>query len=190
MLFINLLPQDKRAVVKKNIVLNLLISMLEFFIILAILISSVFIAGQGILEDNFNEAISQNALINTNFGLINQEIKNYNHQFNTAYSLLQKTTNWSLFLRDIFSLVGADLAIRDIALNPQQKKMTIVGFAAKREDLLLFLDQLKRTEFIASADSPLSNLFSRTNIVFEINIDLNLKAIERYYTFQNIVSGK
>ena len=181
MLFINLLPEDKRAIVRKNIILNLLISMLEFFIILAILVSSVFIAGRGVLEDNFNNAVGQNALINKNFGLINQEIKSYNDQFKSAYTLLQKTINWSVFLRDTFALAGSNISVRDISMNPQQKKMVIVGFAAQRDDLLLFLDQLKRSDYIARADSPLSNLFSRTNIVFEINIDLNLKAIERHY---------
>ena len=182
MLFINLLPEDKRIIVRKNIILNLLISMLEFFVILAILISSVFVAGRSVLENNFNNAISQNALINKNFGLINQDIRSYNRQFKEANSLLGKTIHWSKFLNDIFSLVGNSISIREISLNSGQKKMTIVGFATRRDDLLLFLDQLKRSEYIARADSPLSNLFSRTNVVFEINIDLNLRAIERLYT--------
>ncbi len=182
MLFINLLPEDKRAIVRKNIILNLLISMLEFFVILAILVSSVFIAGRSVLENNFNQAIGQNALINKNFGLINQEIRSYNNQFKVAYSLLGKTIQWSKFLKDIFSLVGDNVSIREVSLNSEQKKMTIVGFATRRDDLLFFLDQLKRSDYIARADSPLSNLFQRTNVVFEINIDLNMRAIERLYT--------
>lgn len=182
MLFINLLPEDKRAIVRRNVILNLLISTLELFVILAIIVSSVFVAGRSVLENNFNRAVGQNALINKNFGSINQEIRTYNNQFKETYNLFQKSVNWSGFLYDVFSTIGSNLAIRDIAINTQQKKMTIVGFAANRDDLLLFLEQLKRNSYIAHADSPLSNLFSRNNIVFEINIDLNIKAIEQHYT--------
>ncbi len=182
MLFINLLPEDKRAIVRKNIILNLLISTLEFLVILAVVVSSVFLAGQNALENNFNSAVGENALINKNFGLVNQEIKNYNNQFKETSDLLQKSINWSGFFNDIFSLIGPNISIREVSLSPQQKHMTIVGFAANRDDLIGFVDKLKHNDYIANADNPLSNLFSRTNIVFEITIDLNIKAIEQHYT--------
>ena len=182
MIFINLLPPDKKTIVKRDLIFTLVISTLEFFVILAVLISSVLIAGKQVLENNFNTAIGQNALITQNFGLINQEIRLYNNQFNTTDQLLNKSFSWSSFLFDITDLVGPNITLRTLTLNPETKKMTMTGFARGRNDLLDFIERLNKNENVAHAESPLSNLFSRSNIIFEINSDLNIKQIEKNYT--------
>lgn len=182
MIFINLLPPDKKAIIKRDLIFTMLISTLEFFVILAILISSVLIAGKQVLENNFETAIGQNALITKNFGLINREIRLYNNQFADADKLLGQSIDWSHFLLDISRLMGPNITLQNLTLNPENKKMTLSGFAVHRNDLLDFIDQLNKNENVSHTESPLSNLFSRNNIIFEINSDFNIKQIEKNYS--------
>lgn len=182
MIFINLLPPDKKIVVKRDLIFTLLISTLEFFVILAVLTSSVLVAGKTVLENNFNNAVGQNALINKNFGLINRDIRQYNDQFTDTENLFNQSLNWSHFLLDIGELVSTAVSLRNLSLNPETKKIIIVGFASQRNDLIDLLERLKKNDNLLRVESPISNLFSRTNIVFEITADLNMRSVQKNYS--------
>ena len=51
--------------------------------------------------------------------------------------------------------------------------MRVNGVAARREDLLAFETAMKQSPYVKSLESPISNLFQRTDISFHFDIVLN-----------------
>jgi hypothetical protein len=70
--------------------------------------------------------------------------------------------------------VPSGVRLTDLSLTREKNLLSVAGWAAKRDDFLLFKKQLEESGLVNNLDSPLSNLLTPENISFSLTAQLNL----------------
>lgn len=106
-----------------------------------------------------------------------QKVKKETMTFNKELQELDRAfpdRTWSALLLEIAKNAPETIRIKDIAHKETKEKeaFLIFGYAAKREDLILFEEALKKSTLLIHVTSPLSNFRKTENIEFTINAEL------------------
>lgn len=73
-------------------------------------------------------------------------------------------------LPDIERSIPSGITVNGISLDTQNNKGTIVGFAAVRNDVVAFKENLEKLPWISLVDSPISNIIRERDITFSFGI--------------------
>jgi Tfp pilus assembly protein PilN len=174
-IYLDLLPEEKKKEIKikknffKLIRSEVLLSVPigAFFCILAVI--------------NFSQDLRISALDTTiNIGNSQKEYKeleSYEEKFslmNTKVSALYKIQenhlNWSDVFQKINAVVPENVYIS--GLSTTDYHVSLVGKAKTRDDFLKFQDQIKNESCFTNVEVPLSNLVSKENVGFQVNIEI------------------
>lgn len=116
-------------------------------------------------------------------GLQYETIKYYENKFfeiNTKISKIASVANdqiyWSVLFSKLENAIPDNVAID--GLSTKNFAVFLAGKARTRDDLLIFKDNLTKEECFDNINLPLSNLVSKEDIVFQIDLEIKENCIK------------
>jgi Tfp pilus assembly protein PilN len=178
---INLLPESKKSEIKKAEKFRTILGW-EVVILCMGLIFFVFIAGiDYLLRFNLqlDELNKDNALSEEQYKTIDY----YENKFSEINAKLGKISSitdgqlyWSRLYFRLSQITPDNIEIT--SLSTKNFSVFLAGKAKAREDLLVFKDKLSQDECFENVDLPLSNLVSKEDIVFQMDLEVKEACIK------------
>lgn len=100
-------------------------------------------------------------------------IRDLNTQLGTVAALQTRYTDWIDFLVTFSSAVPKQVRVESIDIRKTTGQVEIHGFAASREDLIAFKQQLEDSGLFLSIVSPIANLIQKTDINFQFDATIS-----------------
>lgn len=182
MIYLNLLSDQKKEELKKKLFFEIITNVLEMLLAINIAVAIILLVAKIVLQNNFNETVSQSTLITTSYSAINQEIDKVNRELKLVDKLYKNAPLWSDLLMHLSKATPTDVNIRNASFNTLEKTASISGFALTRSGLLELIKNLESTNMFEKIESPISNIFERTNINFGLSANINLKNLLDLHT--------
>ncbi len=113
-----------------------------------------------------------------------QDLKKYEEKFEEinektaqAGEFQDKHVYWSQVLKETSQLVPDGVYLTAMVIK--ERKISLSGKARQRDTLLEFQNKLKDSPCLENVNMPLSNLVSRENVVFQIDINVKADCLKR-----------
>lgn len=174
MLYLNLLSPQKKQELEQSFIFAILGNMAEITLIIIIISSIILLSAKVVLSNNFEVIITQSALINREFGTINQDIKKLNKELHDIDAVQKNFVAWSKFMTEFSKTVPAGVRITDLGIKKDDGTINIAGYATDRANFLEFKNNLGDFALLSNLDSPISNILLPKDINFTFSARLNL----------------
>ncbi len=179
---INLLPPSKKEEIITAERFRSVLGWEAIILLLAILFFGFVFGVDSLL--NFNlRVISDNKNSDSRASQQYETIKQYEDKFsgiNSEIAKISNITSSQIYWSALFSKLG-DIIPDNVELSGISTKNYSIFFAGKaktREDLLLFRDNLSKEACFENINLPLSNLVSKEDIVFQLDLDIKEECIK------------
>lgn len=180
--YLDLLPEGKKEEIKKKKIFWLVIRQeVRLFIPLALFIAMLFAI-------NFNIGFQLSSL--EKFYALEQsqkeyqELKSYEDKFretnfrvSLASTLQSGHLRWSSVLKKISEAVPERVNLKKLATKDYS--VSVSGAARTRDDFLIFEEKIKTSDCFSEVNTPLSNLISKENVVFQIDFKVNDNCLKK-----------
>lgn len=166
--YINLLPPEEQQEIRlarinyqiQNfgswLVLSIFVLLVFLVIARMFLISELEVVFQQVREAAHTLSDSEKTKIRAEVQGLNQDLKNAN--------ILQAANqSWSPILRELASILPADVTLDSLKITREEKKIEINGRAAKRDSVLQFRRNLIGSENFQNVNFPLMNIEKATD---------------------------
>lgn len=174
MLYLNLLSPQKKDELEQSFIFGILGNMAEIALVIIIISSIILLSAKVVLNNNFEVIITQSALINREFGAINQDIKRLNKELRDIDAVQKNLYPWSIFLTEFSKTIPSGVRLTELSIKKDPGTITIAGYATDRANFLEFKNNLIDFPLITSLNSPISNLLLPRDINFNFDAHLNL----------------
>lgn len=181
---LNLLPEEKKEAVERRLHLRFLLWQLFLLFVLevfylGILVSTFLVLDYQLKGLNALGEASPVASVSDErrLGEYEQKFK----ETNTRVKVIGGIDRSHFHFTNAFTLLGPLLppGVTVDRISTKGYRVSLTGQAAKREDLLLFDDNLKRSETcITEVDIPISNLFSQKDIEFQADFSITSECLK------------
>jgi len=149
----------------------------EAAILFAVVMAMAFLFGINYVL-SLNEDIAHESRANASnsekyalIGKYESDFSDANSKISDLLSVASDQLYWSnLFIRMSRAVPGG---VDVISISTKDYSAVLTGEAATRDDLVAFKDALNSDSCFSNVDLPLSDLVSRDNIDFEINLNIN-----------------
>jgi len=176
MITLNLLSPAQKEALRSRVVFamleRLMISMVGVMLVASILLLLIKIE----LIKNLAE-VQTRQVLTADYAKANNDIRLLNQQITRIDALQKMAISPSSLLRDLAARAPAGITVSSLDFDVKSGSMRLNGAAARREDLLAFETAMKQSPFVKSLESPISNLFQKTDISFHFDIILNVAAL-------------
>lgn len=177
-IFLNLLPLEKREALTRRFYSRFFLWQTSLVLLLAVMYTGV-LGGIYILLHYQTES-AQATL--TNINQAEGEMKRLVHYQDVFKTLNAKTDETNRYLdkhfhwNNLFAMLDkiTPSGVSLIELTTKDYTISIAGTAATREQFLQFENALKQSDCTSDVKTPLSNLFSQTEVSFQM--DFNFKS--------------
>ncbi len=172
---INLLPPNKKEEVRIAEKFRSILGW-ELVILLMVVMFFGFIFSINYLL-NINLRLISDGKINEANGAQYDTIKYYESKFseiNTKMAKISSITNGQIYWSTLFSKLNNAVPdnVEISGLSTKNYSLSLAGKAKTREDLLVFKDNLEKEDCFENVDLPLSDLVSKEDIAFQIDLDI------------------
>lgn len=178
---INLLPENKKEeIARAERFRSVLGWEMIAFLIGAAVIS--FLVGVGYLLDfelKADDAMAKNGLSGEQYQTIDYyqaKFTEINAKLNKIVSIDASQLYWSRLFLKLDAIVPSGVEIS--ALSSKDYAVYLTGKAKNRDDLILFKERLSQDDCFQDVNLPLSDLVSKENIAFQIDLDVNSDCIK------------
>ena len=173
MIKLNLLSPQKKKEVEDHILYSSLKNVLGVLLIFVIFISIILLGSKLILAKNFETIVEQTTLIVKEYGGVNQNIRTINEKLKNISNTQNEFVTWSYHLSKLQKLIPENIEISTIILKKGNKESLVKGLAKNRDDLLTLKTNLENSDLFTVVELPFSNLLTRNNIDFELQLTLS-----------------
>jgi Tfp pilus assembly protein PilN len=173
MIPLNLLSPRKKKELSKEI---LLVSTKYVFAMSFILICSttiILLIAEFIVQNNFFQAVSQNALVTREYGALNQNVYTVNRQIGQLKLVQNKFIVWSTRLVALTNLTPKNVELYSVTVNSDTKDINLTGNAKTRDDLLQYKANLENSNLLSGVNLPIENLLEANNSYFDIKAKMS-----------------
>jgi hypothetical protein len=173
---LNLIPSYREEEIQKNKRFRLIIK-LELFMLVFVLIFFAFLLSLGYILD-LNLKFVSDEIESAWDKKQSDDIKKYEEQFNQTnadVAKIEKINRDQLYWSNIFSKIS-QASISGISMQSVATKeysVFLVGKADRRENLVAFKDSLEKDSCFSAVNLPLSDLVSKGNIDFQMDLAIN-----------------
>lgn len=179
---INLLPRDNKEEIAKA---NCFRAVLGWEAVIFSIISTgiVFLLGINYLLD-FNLRLVSEEKNNSSDSVQYETIKYYESKFSEINSKLSKISDVAsgqIYWSELFLKLNAAVpdAVELSGLSTKNFSVFLAGKAKTRDDLLLFKDNLSQELCFEDVNLPLSNLVSKEDVVFQIDLKIKEDCVKK-----------
>ncbi|MFC1612574.1 hypothetical protein ACFL29_01860 [Patescibacteria group bacterium] len=174
MLSLNLLSPLKRQQAANQTVLLSLQSFISWALIAICIAGMILLITKLIMQNSFNQAVKQGALVTQEYGTLNQKVYLANKKIAFLKSLQTSFIVWSPKFAELTSLAPNDIMLYSVNINHTTRDLQISGHAKIRDDLLIYKKQLEESKLLSQVELPIENLLESKNIDFTIRGKLAL----------------
>lgn len=178
MIKINLLPPQYKTEIEGRKYKFPIFALL--FLSLAILILSIgiILIAQNLQKNTLfafeNQNIAYENYLDTDGNkLIEDDIKEIESLSGIVSQVLDNRYEWLDILLEINEKLVPGITIRSMSVEKSENKIEMAGFAAGRQDLLNFEQQLEDSDYFENIILPSSNLISPINISFKLSFNVS-----------------
>lgn len=173
MLSLNLLSPAKKQEILRQMIFISLQNLISWAFISICAAGMVLLATKLILQNSFNQAVRQGALVTQEYGALNQKVYILNQQVDFLSNLQNNFIFWSPRLAALASLTPKNIELATFSLSNTSRGVQITGRASTREDLLFFKDRLQASPLLQSVNVPIENILEAKNVNFNISAKLS-----------------
>lgn len=175
---LNLLPEEKKDAIQSRLRSRFLLWQLFLVFVLEVFYLSMLVSIYFILDFQLKslQSIEQNVALSSYSE--EKRLSEYEKKFqdtNTKVGVVAEMERSHLYFSNIFVLLDT-LTPPNISISQMKTTeyaVSLSGRAVRREDLLLFDQQLKESEeCISNVNIPVSNLFSQKDIDFQLDFSV------------------
>lgn len=166
---LNLLPPDKKKRFSNLISFIFIKQLLEYAVLTAAVLAIFHLLGLLVLSQTLTDLSQSTLLVNHEQSRVGQEVVHIN---SLSKDIVSSGRDYSLFSPKLFELIAAiptTITLQTIDINRGNNSFTLAGVADSRQALLDFKNILTTITWIDSTSAPLSQLFQKQNISFEIH---------------------
>ncbi len=173
MITLNLLPKEEKIAYKQERYFNIIKNSLYLALIALILIATSLLGARTILEKNFvniveNDSVSPFATLK-----IKNKVNNINKKLQEINEIQKDYFNFYNPVIELGNLLPGNVQINLLNLDKNKLTFSLKGLAKTRDDLLNFQKNLESSSIFKNIKFPLSNFFSKENIIFEFSGEFN-----------------
>lgn len=128
----------------------------------------ILLIAQIIMQNSFDQAVRQGALVTQEYGVLNQKVHLANQKVEFLSGIQNKFIVWSPRFSALTSLVPQGIELRTMNVNNASRDVQITGYAKTREGLLLYKQNLEQSSAMHSVELPIENILESKDIVFNI----------------------
>lgn len=174
MIELNLLPPEEKSLLQINQIQRwvvfygsaVLSSLLIFIILLAVIWFSIFIQAESIDASlDVAKQSQQGQKLKTQQDLT----KELNVKIERINQFQKNHKSYSTILFTLAKIMPSGTRLDRLTID-EKNKMTISGYASRREELLELKDSLEKSDIFAEIDNPLANLIKQANINFSFTM--------------------
>lgn len=178
MIDLNLLSPDRREALNARILYANIERTMIVLVIVTFLTALLLVAIKTRMLHRLND-IESRQLLSTEYVAVNKEIKQLNASINSIEKLQKRAAPASILIEDIVRRTPPGILISELDFETQTRSMRINGFASTRDSLLSYESNLLDSPFIEKLDSPISNLFLKTDLDFRFQAVLNIDRLRQ-----------
>lgn len=171
-IFLNLLPPERKTDIVRQFYWRFFLG--QWFIFFLISLIAVLVMGALYLRVHFDgkqyQAVSSGQITTQHqaeYSRYEEKFEATNRAVRSANGFLALHTSFSELLRHIESILPPNTKIEKI--STQSYKVFLTGTADTRDTFLALQENIKNHSCFESVTTPLSNLFSETNVQFELD---------------------
>ena len=178
MITLNLLSPAQKEALRARVVFAML-ERLMIALIAALLSGSVLLLFLKTgLSGNLAE-VQDRQVLTADYAKANSDIHQLNLQIARVDALQKLAISPASVMRDVAMRAPQGISVTGLDFDVKTKSMRLNGVAARREDLLAFEASMKLSPYVKSLESPISNLFLKTDISFHFEIGLDVEALKK-----------
>lgn len=180
MIGLNLLSPAQKNALHAH-VLYAMIERLMVSLVISVLIGTLALLAIRVqLSKNLNE-IETRQILSSEYVTVNDDVRALNQQIGRVETLQRLPVSLSALLLEIAERTPKGVSIAGIDVDLSNGQMRLAGIAAKREHLLAYEEALKGSPFVKKLDSPISNLFQKTDVNFQFLISLQIEEMKKKF---------
>ena len=179
---INLLPEEKKNKIKrKKRVIAIIKQELIFFFVAAflgvILLNINFILKFQLAGLEKDHSIEQSQDKYQELGRNEEKFKEINSKTALLYNIEKNHLYWSELFLNLDKTISQGVLINNI--SNVGYNVSLSGRAGKRENLLKFQENLNSSECFSEVNVPLSDLVTKENVIFKIDLKMKENCLKR-----------
>ncbi len=177
MLRINLVPEKTKKEINLRKVYSLIRGINYILIMIAILISAIFVYSKTFLMENSNPEqvnVSLPEVDNNKYGKKPREI---NKKLNDLSKVLKNNYSHLHIIKNVAGKIPAGISLSSLEVDTKEKLLKMAGEADLRDTLLELKEGMKQDELYAKVDFPLRNILKKEKINFSISAVLDLETL-------------
>ncbi|WKZ29564.1 MAG: PilN domain-containing protein [Patescibacteria group bacterium] len=177
MITLNLLPPPLKAALRRRAIYaaleQVMIAAFGLLLTACVLLLLVRIRLLRVLND-----VQGRQILSAEYLSVNKDIRALNAQIGRIELLQKMQISPTALLLDIGQRTPEGVRLSSIDFDVSSESLRLSGRAQRREDLLAYESAIKASPFVKSLDSPISNLFQKSDINFQFKIVLNVQALK------------
>lgn len=171
-LMLNLLSEDDRKRIKSDILLYVVRDILFIILFMTLIVAILFIVSKRALDANYRDIVYAAKRAETEQSLFQQRVKELSTK---SESLIRIQSTWqpiSPFIASLSDGIRKPSTLSSAAIDIQKRTIEIIGHANTRTDVLTIQKSFEQLPFVASVDSPLTNILQSSDIDFQFTLHL------------------
>ncbi len=180
MIGLNLLSPKQKDALRTRVLYAMIERLMVSVVFFSLLAGVLLVFAKIQLSKNLTQ-IEARQILAAEYVTVNDSVKALDQQLARVDALQRLAVSPSSLLRDLAARTPPGIAVANVHLEIGTGKMELTGIAARREDLLAYEEAMKKSPFVKQLDSPISNLFKKTDVNFQFEILLNVDAMKKAY---------
>lgn len=178
MIALNLLSPAQKSALRARVIY----AMLERFMIMLVMTvlagSTLLLLVKIRLTQNLSQVVARQ-ILSTEYVTVNRDIKELNRLIGRVAAVQGQYASPSTLIRDLADRTPAGIMITGFDAELRTQSLKLSGIARERDALLEFVEALKGSPYVGKVESPISNLFQKRDINFQLQVVLDVAALKR-----------
>lgn len=180
MIGLNLLSPNQKEALRARVIYAMIERLMIAFVSSMLIASIALLLIKIELTKGLGE-VQTRQILSAEYVTVNNDIRQLNQQIVRVEALQHMSVSPSELLRDLAARTPKGVRVTGMDFDVKSQSMRLNGTANGRDDLLAYEGAMRSSPFVKSLQSPISNLFQKTDINFQFLIVLNVDAMKQVY---------
>lgn len=180
MIGLNLLSPNQKEALRARVIYAMIERLMIAFVSSLLIASIALLLIKIELTQNLSH-VQTRQILSSEYVTVNNDIRQLNQQIGRIETLQRLAVSPSELLRDMALRTPPGVRVSGLDFDVKTQSMRLNGTAGDRDDLLAYEEAMRASPYVKSLQSPISNLFQKTDINFQFMIVLNVDAMKKVY---------
>lgn len=178
MIALNLLSPAQKSALRARIIYAMLERFMIMLVMATLAASTLLLLVKIQLTQNLGQVVARQ-ILSTEYVSVNHDIKELNRLIARVLAVQAQAASPSTLIRDLAGRTPPGIMITGFDAELRTQSLKLSGIAREREALLAFVEALKGSPYVQKVESPISNLFQKRDINFQLQVVLDVAALKQ-----------